>query len=681
MAQIPPPTGKKPIPKPAGNPYANIQVAPRAAPKANLVRPTGPVAAPPKPMSGSPSSMGLNPSYTSSNPVNANDRGGDRIQKMPREMMFDPQIQYNLLTKPLAAKYGLEGPASLLNPENYSYNNLQDGISKFGNTLGNVTNLMAYGTPVGAAFAGAGQAANTAGALGNTTPGNALAGAGGAAMVTFAVKNILGRGSAAGMAGQTILELTKLAGAFGKSEIVNAVKNLTGADISGYIDTAFNADILTSQIPSLGIQKPDTQLNIAGNYTLLPSASGPGSRIFKNTEGVKPDYEENTGAVYPQTVESLKDENAKQVVEQFNVLTQRKIIARALELAREGKLDYGHAKTYSQALVGIDMATNQPANYPDGYPWVNPNTIMLLQSAINNGKSEADIRQILNRILYNSTPYNLGEGGMIPYDQGLVDEVSRRYGPEQMDDLGTILARIAQDQQYPLGINMQYNEAINALRIGRIGNVFGVPNLSQFNTSPIYRPDQIGALQSRRLGHERLVLPGEFPSDYGVEQAKLNPEGHPIYGYHQKPETPDTEIQLEGENARAFGPATFTISDAKKADSFTSTGDSTWSRNFLRYGNFDLEDIVTSMRPNTVEPYSIPREGQDPRLWSPDSFPGSWGEAQIMGGINLDDITGATLRYSPGNSQIPAELRRMLDARGIPYQTQEWNSPMGSWWQ
>ena len=40
MAQTPPPTGKKPVAKPAGNPYANIQVAPRAAPKANLVRPT-----------------------------------------------------------------------------------------------------------------------------------------------------------------------------------------------------------------------------------------------------------------------------------------------------------------------------------------------------------------------------------------------------------------------------------------------------------------------------------------------------------------------------------------------------------------------------------------------------------------------------------------------------------------
>ncbi len=42
MAQIPPPTGKKPVAKPAGNPYANIQVAPRAAPKANLVRPPEP---------------------------------------------------------------------------------------------------------------------------------------------------------------------------------------------------------------------------------------------------------------------------------------------------------------------------------------------------------------------------------------------------------------------------------------------------------------------------------------------------------------------------------------------------------------------------------------------------------------------------------------------------------------
>ena len=49
MAQTPPPTGKKPVAKPAGNPYANIQVAPRAAPKANLVRPTGPAPIQPNP--------------------------------------------------------------------------------------------------------------------------------------------------------------------------------------------------------------------------------------------------------------------------------------------------------------------------------------------------------------------------------------------------------------------------------------------------------------------------------------------------------------------------------------------------------------------------------------------------------------------------------------------------------
>ena len=49
MAQIPPPTGKKPVAKPAGNPYANIQVTPRAAPKANLVRPTGPAPIQPNP--------------------------------------------------------------------------------------------------------------------------------------------------------------------------------------------------------------------------------------------------------------------------------------------------------------------------------------------------------------------------------------------------------------------------------------------------------------------------------------------------------------------------------------------------------------------------------------------------------------------------------------------------------
>jgi len=273
VAQIPSPTEKKPVAKPAGNPAdrnffsgSAVPVVPKVAPTVNVVKPSLPVAVPPQPMSGSPSAMGFNPPYTASNPVNANDRGGDRIQKMPFEKIFDPQIQYNLLTKPLAAKYGFEGPASLLNPENYSYKNLQDGISKFGNTLGNVTNLMAYGAPIGAAFAGVGQAAKTAGTQGITAPGNALATAGGASMIAFAVKNVLGKGSAAGMAGQTILELTKLAGVFGQPQIVNAVKNLTGVDISGYIDTAFNADILTNQIPNF-LTRPDLQGETLGLST------------------------------------------------------------------------------------------------------------------------------------------------------------------------------------------------------------------------------------------------------------------------------------------------------------------------------------------------------------------------------------------------------------------------------
>ena len=42
MAQTSPLTGKKPVAKPAGNPYANIQVAPRAAPTVNMVRPSVP---------------------------------------------------------------------------------------------------------------------------------------------------------------------------------------------------------------------------------------------------------------------------------------------------------------------------------------------------------------------------------------------------------------------------------------------------------------------------------------------------------------------------------------------------------------------------------------------------------------------------------------------------------------
>ena len=48
MAQIPNFKGIKPLIKPAGNPYANIQVAPKVAPTVNMVRPTGPAPVAPK---------------------------------------------------------------------------------------------------------------------------------------------------------------------------------------------------------------------------------------------------------------------------------------------------------------------------------------------------------------------------------------------------------------------------------------------------------------------------------------------------------------------------------------------------------------------------------------------------------------------------------------------------------
>ena len=57
MAQTPPPTGKKPVAKPAGNPAdrnffsgSAVPVAPRTAPTVNLVRPTGPASIQPNPL-------------------------------------------------------------------------------------------------------------------------------------------------------------------------------------------------------------------------------------------------------------------------------------------------------------------------------------------------------------------------------------------------------------------------------------------------------------------------------------------------------------------------------------------------------------------------------------------------------------------------------------------------------
>ena len=49
MAQISYPTGKKPLVKPAGNPYANIQPAPPVQPTVSMVRPAGPAPIQPNP--------------------------------------------------------------------------------------------------------------------------------------------------------------------------------------------------------------------------------------------------------------------------------------------------------------------------------------------------------------------------------------------------------------------------------------------------------------------------------------------------------------------------------------------------------------------------------------------------------------------------------------------------------
>ena len=570
MAQTPPPTGKTPVAKPAGNPYANIQAAPRAAPKVNLVRPTGPVAAPPKPMSGSPSSMGLNPSYTSSNPVNANDRGGDRIQKMPREMMFDPQIQYNLLTKPLAAKYGLEGPASLLNPENYSYNNLQDGISKFGNTLGNVTNLMAYGTPVGAAFAGAGQAANTAGALGNTTPGNALAGAGGAAMVTFAVKNILGRGSAAGMAGQTILELTKLAGSFGKSEIVNAVKNLTGADISGYIDTAFNADILTGQIPSLGIQKPSAVSNWTGDNQYARSA---------------------IANYFQELIEKYYSDEIK-------VGYKGQYSPESLERRLREEKDFALARAAGK--IGEDPRLTGDTEY---------------------FKERSEIK------VYS------------PEELDAQSRASKKFNEWLSSSERQILESVQREFRQPIAINLPSENAAKVLVDGFFKNLHYPGVRSRGSHDPV----------GRRI-YEEAVLDIPKPGASG-----LDPSQHPIYGYAMFPGGSDDR------NAYTYGNTTFVLKDAIKDRSSVTFGDTGGMGREVQPVEHGSTDI-RKLRP------AIGRKSQSMRSYNW-SNPFDYTEAQIMGGVTLDDIAKIIYKpkedmYDPGD----VELRKLLAQLQIPYQ-------------
>jgi len=417
-------------------------------------------------------------------------------------------------------------------------------------------------------------------------------------------------------------------------------------------------------------------LALAGAFGLLPFGIGAakgllkqGSKLFKTVNNaVAPIAAETFEAG---TREGLRAENIGRFVAAFNEKTQQDILDQAGYAAPK------FSPSYAQAFTGVEMATTDPSLYGSGmYRTFSEDQMRRLQNAIKNGASALEISDIKFAMTANPR-------GLIPYSQSLVDATKARYGPEQLADLKTIQGRVAQDQQYPLSWNTNEGSAINALRTGKIGNIHGAKNIHHFNEASVFRPEEIHKLQQRRLDHEVLAVEGNFPKGYGIEQSRANPDKHPIYTYHEKPET-GFEDQLMMENARSFGPITFTINDAIKLMSTTSPGDTVWRQNFLDYGNYDLEDIASAMNPRNIPSYTIPRTGQDPSLWDPRSFADSWSESQIMGGLSMDDVVKATVRLRPYeygvSPDISPRLKNAFWTAGMPYEIKQYPLEMFGYW-
>ena len=417
-------------------------------------------------------------------------------------------------------------------------------------------------------------------------------------------------------------------------------------------------------------------LVLAGAFGLLPFGLGaakgllkPGSKLFRTVDNaIAPIAAETFEAG---TREALRAENIARFVTAFNEKTQQDILDRA------GKSASKFAPSYAQAFTGVEMATTDPSLYGGGvYRTFTTEQMNRLRDAVRNGASAEEIADIKFAMTANPR-------GFIPYSQSLVDATKARYGPEQLADLKTIQGRIAQDQQYPLSWNTKELSAINALRKGKIDNIHGTKNIHWFNESPVFRPEEIHRLQQARLDHEVLAVEGRFPKGYGIEQSKANPGNHPIYTYHEKPDT-GFERQMVMENARTFGPVTFTINDAIKLMSTTSPGDTVWRQNFLDYGNYDLEDIASAMNPRNIPSYTIPRVGQDPSKWDPRSFADSWSESQIMGGLSMADVVKATVRLRPYEygvrPDISSRLKHAFDTAGMPYEVKPYPLEMGGYW-
>ncbi len=411
-------------------------------------------------------------------------------------------------------------------------------------------------------------------------------------------------------------------------------------------------------------EKSPEEVALAGTLGLLPFATG---QLIKGATKV--------GA---KIANNFTDPLTAKFIGAVNEKTKKDIIENAVRVFREGKLPDAAAAgslrdSHRKAIAGVEMATGNATKFPDKYPIITDQQMAFLESAIRGGANDAQIANIMRQI----TTY---PEGFIGYDKGIVNAVKAIYGPPQEQYLKNIVERVAQDQSYPLAFNANNPAARQILQTGEFRNAFGLQNPHYFTEAVNFRPEEFEKFLQKRLNHEMLVRPDLYPPNYSVTQAQENFRNHPFYTYHSKPEPDVLQDTMMFENARPFGKYTFHINDRLKQNATTSPGDSVWQQNFLPYGDLDINNIATAIRPDVVDAYTYQRLGTNPLFWPARSFDTSWSEAQIYGGLKLDDIDSVTIRQPDIDPNRVRVIKEMLDRRNIPYTEQNYPREMGFYW-
>ena len=202
-----------------------------------------------------------------------------------------------------------------------------------------------------------------------------------------------------------------------------------------------------------------------------------------------------------------------------------------------------------------------------------------------------------------------------------------------------ILANVQREFKQPIAINLPSENAAKVLVDGFFKNVHYPGVRSQGFHEPFGRGI-----------YEEAVFDIPNPGASGRDPSK-----HPIYGYSMWPGGSDYR------NAFTYGNTTFVLDDAIKNRSFATLGDTGGMGQQVQpveFGSTDIRNIRSAVgaKSNLINSYN----------WS---NPHDYTEAQIMGGVTLDDVRKIIYKpkedsFDPGD----VELRKLLAQLQIPYE-------------